>query len=249
MLIIAGCAILLLRWIPFPGQFVREFVLLAFCLAIVAILRSTPFALLIGVTTALVTPAVPLRTMLLPVIVLIVAALVRRAMPRLTVPALALVAAIVVFFPWSGIVARATPYFFETRQPATERHHVNQALAASRSLVIDVPEGAQSLIVSGANVPGMMRGTPLGRMEPGGVDIRIGDAADWGYMRRESFYAARNPLPRDPAGQVRGYGYSAWVDGAGRVPLPRDAKTIRVTGDSRLPAGASLQVEAFELKR
>jgi hypothetical protein len=86
----------------------------------------------------------------------------------------------------------------------------------------------------------------LGRIEPGGRIVRIGDAADWGYMRREQFYGARNPLPRDAAGKIRGYGYAAWVDGAGRIPLPPNARTIRVTADASLPADAALQVESFE---
>jgi len=70
-------------------------------------------------------------------------------------------------------------------------------------------------------------------------------------MRRDAFYGSHNPLPRDPAGKVRGYGYLAWVDGAGRVPLPRlpanGIRTIRVTADAHLPANASLQVEGFEI--
>ncbi|HEX7152706.1 MAG TPA: hypothetical protein VF618_14545 [Thermoanaerobaculia bacterium] len=268
-LYVAGAAILLLRWIPFPVEsWIREGFLLAFCLAIVALLRSTPFALFVGVATALFTPAVPLRTLFFPMLILMLAAFVRRALPRLTVPALALVAVMVLFFPWSGIVARATPYFFRNARPATERHHINQALAASKELTIEVPERATALIVSGANVPRMVRGTVLGVLQCGPSHpshssysshrspadcqprpIVIGDASDWGYLRRENFYAARNPLPRDPAGRVRDYGYAAWIDGAGRVPLPRGARTIRVTADPRLPQGSSLQVEAFELER
>ena len=49
-----------------------------------------------------------------------------------------------------------------------------------------------------------------------------------------------------PAGTIRDYGYAAWIDGAGRVALPRGARTIRVTADAALPADASLQVEGFE---
>jgi hypothetical protein len=36
------------------------------------------------------------------------------------------------------------------------------------------------------------------------------------------------------------------VDGAGRIALPPNARTIRVVADAALPAGASLQVEGFE---
>jgi hypothetical protein len=87
----------------------------------------------------------------------------------------------------------------------------------------------------------------LGRIDPGGVPLRVGDAADWGYLRRDFYYGSRNPLPHDPAGRVRGYGYSAWLDGAGRVPLPAGARSLRVTADAALPEGAALQVEAFEM--
>ena len=78
--------------------------------------------------------------------------------------------------------------------------------------------------------------------------MRIGDIADWGYMRRDAWNHAHNPLPRQPVGRVRDYGYAAWVDGAGRIPLPKGARTIRVTADASLPPGASLQVEGFELE-
>ena len=86
-----------------------------------------------------------------------------------------------------------------------------------------------------------------GFLEPGNSVIRVGDVSDWGYMRREQIYQSRNPLPRDSAGQLRGYGYEAWVDGAGRVPLPRNARSVRVTADAALPEGALVQVERFEI--
>jgi hypothetical protein len=150
------------------------------------------------------------------------------------------------FLAWSGIVARAVPFFLDKPRPAELRQPVHVALAARRSLTLDVPEGAHSLILSGANVAHFRRGALLGSIEPGNIRLRIGDAADWGALRREVFHRTRNPLPRDAAGGVRGYGYEAWVDGAGRVQLPPGARTIVVTGDASLPADASLQVEGFE---
>jgi hypothetical protein len=109
-----------------------------------------------------------------------------------------------------------------------------------------VPEGKTHLIVSAANVAHLRRGTILGRIEPGHVDVRVGDAVDWGYMRRDAWHKAHNPMPSDPAGKIRDYGIDAWVDGAGRVALPANARTIRVTADGALPAHAALQVEGFE---
>ncbi|HEX2122108.1 MAG TPA: hypothetical protein VHL59_10740, partial [Thermoanaerobaculia bacterium] len=245
-------AIVLLRWIPFDSVLlIRELFLLAVAVAIVFVLGRTPFAVAVAVIAALVTPAIPLRTLALPLIVLFVAILARGfGMPRLrlALPSAVVLGFAMLFFAWSGIVARAFPYFLlRDARPVEERYTVNAALLASQSAELWVPPTARALIVSGANVPRFRRGAALGRIEPGGIDIRVGDAADWGYMRREHFYGTRNPLPRDPAGQIRGYGYAAWVDGAGRVPLPRGARTIRVTAAPDLPPGASLQVEGFEI--
>lgn len=242
--------IVLLRWIPFDNvQLGRELFLLAVCAAIVRVLGRTPFAMMIAVVTALATPAIPLRTLALPLIVLVMAVFARLfgiARVRLVWPSTIVVAFALLFFAWSGVVARAFPFFVRAAAPAVPRHPVAAALAPGESMTLDVPEHATSLIVSGANVAHFRRGTILGRIEPGPLEVRIGDAADWGALRREIAYGARNPLPRDPAGKIRDYGYRAWLDGAGRVPLPRGARTIRVTGDPSLPANASLQVEGFE---
>lgn len=243
-------AIVLLRWIPLANVLVvRELFLLIVAIAIVLLLGSTPFAVAVGVITALITPAVPLRTLVLPLVVLAVAALARYfGMPRwkLTIPSTIAVSFVMLFFAWSGIVARAFPYFLKRANPELERAWIGEALPANQSLLLRVPENATHLIVSGANVPRHEAGALLGSVN--GNPIRVGDAADWGYMRRDHFYGARNPLPRDPAGKIRDYGYAAWVDGAGRVPLPRGARMIRVTAAATLPKDAALQVESFELK-
>jgi hypothetical protein len=247
--VIAITAIVLLRWIPLASVLVfRELFLLAAAAAIVVVLGSTPFAVAVAVITALVTPAVPLRTLALPLLVLFVAVLARFfGMPRfrLTWPSAVIVAFAMLFFAWSGIAARAFPYFLKPPGPELPRQWIGEALPAGARLTLWVPENATALIVSGANVPKLRRGALLGTVA--GTAVRVGDAADWGYMRREQFFGARNPLPRDPAGRIRDYGYAAWVDGAGRVPLPRGARTVVVTGAASLPDGASLQVEAFEL--
>ncbi|HUP61223.1 MAG TPA: hypothetical protein VNA69_12465 [Thermoanaerobaculia bacterium] len=261
--------ILLLRWIPIENALIpRELFLLALAVAITLVLGNTPFAAAVAIVTALVTPAVPLRTFALPLAVLFVATLARLfGMPRLrlALPSAIVIAFALTFFAWSGIVARAFPYFLREPRPAGERYTVNAAIPPAQTVTLSVPDGARALIVSGANVPHFRRGTLLGRIDTGAgfsppkaakgrpaeagryIDVRIGDAADWGYLRRDQYYGSRNPLPRDPAGKIRDYGYLAWIDGAGRVPLPRGAKTIRVTAAATLPAGATLQVEAFEI--
>jgi hypothetical protein len=248
--LLAILAILLLRWIPFSDvRLGREIFLLVIAALIVLVLDRTPFAVAVAVMVVLITPAIPLRTLLLPVAVLFVAVLAKIfGMPRLSLtwPSTVALAFVMLFFAWSGVAARAFPYFLRRARPMILREQVTQALSANTAIQLDVPDGAKSLIVSGANVAHMTRGTPLGRIEPGGYIVRIGDAADWGALRREQFFAMRNPLPRDPAGRLRDYGYSAWIDGAGRVALPANARTIVVTGDAALPPGASLQVEGFE---
>jgi hypothetical protein len=248
-LVITVIAIVLLRWIPLDHVLLgRELFLLAIAVAIVFVLGRTPFAVAVAVIAALVTPAVPLRTLAFPLAVLLIAAAARTfGLPalRLTWPSTVVLAFVVLFFPWSGIVARAFPYFLREAKPPARRTQID-ALAPNKSASYDVPDGAKSIIVSGANVAHLRRGALLGRIEPGGIDVRIGDAADWGYLRREHWYRAHNPLPRDAAGTIREYGYAAWIDGAGRVALPRGARKIRVTADAALPADASLQVEGFE---
>lgn len=246
-IVTAVLAILVLRWIPFDEVLlVRELLLLALAILIVRAMNDTPFGAAVAVIVALITPAVPLRTLALPVIVFAVM-LIARPKWKLAIPSAIVLAVPLLFFAWSGIVARAFPYFLRDAQPAQRKHFVNAALAPNRSVTLDVPHDAVALIVSGANVPRFRRGLVLGHIEPGHIPLRIGDAADWGYMRREEFYAARNPLPRDPAGKIRDYGYGAWVDGAGRVTLPK-ARRIRITADASLPPDAALQVEAFELR-
>jgi hypothetical protein len=245
-------ALLLLRWIPRPDLLLRELAILAIAAAIAFVLGRTPFAVAVAVFAALATPAVPLRTLALPLLGLFVAILARlfgTPRLRLALPSAIALAFALTFFAWSGIVARALPYFLKPARAAGDRYVVNAALSASQSATLPVPAGANALIVSGANVPRFGRGALLGRIEPGNIDVRIGDVADWGYLRRDQFYGARNPLPRDPAGRIREYGYDAWIDGAGRIALPRGARTIRVVADARLPAGASLQVEGFEIPR
>lgn len=248
---IAVVAVLLIRWIPLSDVLLfRELLLLGLTAAIVATLGGGPFAVAAGVLVALFTPAIPLRTMVLPLVALSICVAGRvLGAPRLrmTIGSAAIVGASLLFFPWSGVVARALPLLVDGLPRSVPRHYVGTALRPAQSITLDVPAGATSLVVSGANVPRLRKGVPLGRIDPGGRTIVIGDAADWGSFRRAHFYGALNPLPRDPAGLVRDYGYSAWVDGAGRVPLPSHATSITVTADPALPPDATLQLEAFEV--
>jgi len=78
--------------------------------------------------------------------------------------------------------------------------------------------------------------------------IRVGDTADFGFMRREQFFASRNPLPRFSPGEVRDYGANAWVVGAGRttVSCASDIVSLRVVAAAGLHAQSRLAVDSVE---
>ncbi|HSP17451.1 MAG TPA: hypothetical protein VLV78_22090 [Thermoanaerobaculia bacterium] len=242
-------SILILRWIPIsevmPG---RELVLLALALAIVAALEWTTIGVAIAVSVALFTPAIPMRTLAFPLAVLIVLILLRVAgMPRLRAEWLgsAALAVMLLFFAWSGVLARALPLALLGLPASTPRAPVHMALAAGEAVTLDVPSGANAIILSGANLSRMQPGVRVGSINR--MPVRIGEVADWGFLRREHFYGARNRPPSNPAGELRGYGQTAWVDGAGRVEIPTGVRTLRVSADPHLPPAARLQIDAFEL--
>lgn len=249
-LLVTAAAVVLLRWIAVADlPVVRELFLLVPVLLLVVVLDGTPFGIALAVTAALFTPAIPLRTLALPVAIVAAAIAIRAAgirAPVLAAPSAAVVGVAMLFFAWSGVVARGLPWIAGPHRPKQISRPVGEALAAGRSLELEVPAGTTALVVSGANVSRLRRGAVLGRVDPDGRAIRIGDAADWGAMRREQAHGSRNPFPRDSAGLVRGYGYEAWIDGAGRVPLPAGVERIRITADPSLAPDASLQVEGFE---
>lgn len=252
---VTAAAIVVLRWIPYSDVMLpREIVLIAMCIAIVAALRWTAFGVVIAVLTALFTAAIPLRTFALPLCVLLLSGALRvvaevsarpvrdwRALPALAI------SLPLVFFAWSGAFARSAKTLVRGPIHHGDRFLVQHALKPGESLLMDVPENARYLVLSGANMSKLKKKTVVGRIDPGNVPIRIGDFADWGAFRRDQFNASLNPLPAVPAGVVRDYGYSSWVDGAGKV---RTFGThMRITADASLPADARLQIEGFEWPR
>ncbi len=250
--VVAVAAIVLLRWIPLSNVAIwREVLLVGVALVIVVVMRGTAIGVAIAVATALFTPLVPLRTIGFAVAVLVVLVAFRIAgMPDLHFPAAgALVLAIMMlFFAWSGVLARAPHLAIEGLPSPTPRAPVRMALAPGQSVSLDVPHGATALIVSGANMARLRPGTIAGTMN--GIPIRIGEIADWGFLRRDHFFKSRNRVPDHPAGQLRDYGQAAWVDGAGRVEIrgPRvAARGLVVRADQDLPPAARLQIDAFEL--
>ena len=107
---------------------------------------------------------------------------------------------------------------------------------------LDVPPDARAVILSAANVSRLKPGTVVGSIN--NAPLRIGDVADWGFLRREHHHASRNRIPNNPAGEVRDYGHAAWIDGAARFPV---RGSVVVTASRALPANARLQIESFEL--
>jgi hypothetical protein len=251
----------ILRWLLLPSASVwRETLLAIGVVAIVAAFgrRGGPVAIAMAVAAALYTPAIPLRTLAIPfaVAALVLAIrllLARRADAATPVPvraaldaaALLLLACMLTLFAWSGIAARQFP-FFRRDYAAGHRDEVRQALVPGQSLTLEIPADGVALIVSGANMSRLHRGTIVGRFDPPGGNIHLGDVADWGYARRDQWWKSTNGLPRHPAGLVREYGYDGWVDGAGRIALPRHLGRLTITCDPHLPAEARLQVEAIE---
>ncbi|HKS23757.1 MAG TPA: hypothetical protein VJZ76_13230 [Thermoanaerobaculia bacterium] len=204
--------------------------------AIVFVARSVPAAL--GVIIASLAAAHFARAEHAP---LWIAAAVAVAAPLLASYARVAVIALLLLWPWSGIVARAMPNFFWAK-PAP-RQVVGAALAASQSIDVSVPPGAKkiALLASGANVSRFKNGRVIGTVN--GTPIRIGDVADFGFLRRDQFFFARNPLPRRPVADIRGYGHAAFLYGAGFVEVP-PAETLHISAAPDLPPNARLQVES-----
>jgi hypothetical protein len=136
--------------------------------------------------------------------------------------------AIFALWPWSGIIARALPAVRNYEPAAGEVRPIHWALAPSEAKAIDVPPDMRHAVVtaSGGQMARLKRGRVVGTIEA--TDrrgrtitrpIAIGDVADFGFMRREQFFASRNPLPRFSSGEIRGYGANAWVWGGGRTAI------------------------------
>ena len=168
-------------------------------------------------------------------------------------------AALVIFalWPWSGIIARALPVVRNYQPSCANRQPVVSALAASEALPIGVPPHVRSVIVtaSGGQMARFKPGRVVGAIEAtdtrGRVttrQIRIGDIADFGFMRREQFFGSRNSLPRFSPGEMRGYGASAWVWGSGRAALTcaADMASLRVLAAPDLPRQTHLQIDAVD---
>jgi hypothetical protein len=239
---IAGTA--LIRWIAREHfQFFREAIVLVGVIVIVAVAKKSRLTIALAMIAALYTPAIPIRTLAIPFLIAIVAYALRPLSPQSSVLSLLIIAIMLTLFPYSGILAR-TPRYLRYGKPAIDRVNRYWAMKPGESIDAEVPPGAHAVIVSLSNGARLDRHAVVGRL--GDRELHAGDLADWGFARREQWWRSTNRLPRHAAGRIRGYGYDGWVDGAVRVAIPGDAKTIHVDVDPHLPPQTLLQVEAFE---
>jgi len=172
---------------------------------------------------------------------------------------LAYAAALVIFalWPWSGIIARALPLVRNYDPAGGDIRPIAQALAASESLPLSVPPHVRHAVVtaSGGQMERLKPGRVVGTIEATDTNrrvttrqIRIGDVADFGFTRRDQFFASRNPFPRFSPGEIRDYGANAWLWGAGRTAIAcaADMTSLRVVAAPDLPQQAHLQIDAVE---
>jgi hypothetical protein len=165
--------------------------------------------------------------------------------------------AIFALWPWSGIIARALPIVRNYDAASGDVRPIGWALAASEERSIDVEPHVRHAIltISGGQLARLKRGRVVGSIESTDVrrrttkrPITIGDVADFGFTRREQFFASRNPLPRFSPGEIRDYGANAWVWGGGRIAVAstNDIASLRVIAAPNLPHDAHLQIDSVE---
>jgi hypothetical protein len=180
--------------------------------------------------------------------------LVARVRPLAYAAALALFA----MWPWSGVVARGLPLAWRFDPPAGRLRAINASLGSAESAKVDLPPRVRRVVVtaSGENIPRLRAGKPLGsivaKARDGRVctrELRVGDVADFGFLRREQFFSSRNPLPRRTPFDVYGSGATSFVKGNGRVAVAcggADLASLAFAA-AGLPKGARLQIESIEL--
>ena len=169
-------------------------------------------------------------------------------------PAYACAVALFALWPWSGIAARAFPAVIFAELASTNSRPVWIAIGRAQSVSIDVPPAARTMVItaSAANASRLPVGRVVGWAEGGErrTAIRIGDIADFGFTRREHFFASRNRPPSTPLDDIKGYGAAAWLHTAGRmrISLGKPASSLRIAAAPDLPPEARLQIEAVEFE-
>jgi hypothetical protein len=164
--------------------------------------------------------------------------------------------AIFALWPWSGIIARALPIVRNYEPAAGSGRAVSSALAASEAIAIGVPPHVRHAVVttSGGQMARLKPGRVVGTIEATDTrghtttrPITIGDIADFGFTRRDQFFASRNPPSHVSSAEIRDYGANAWVWGGGRTAIasPADITSLRVIAAPNLPHDAHLQIDSI----
>jgi hypothetical protein len=191
---------------------------------------------------------------------MLIAGAITLALPLIRrIPVVPQTAAIALFalWPWSGLLARSFPAFLRAVPMSTNAN--GATLSASEAMSVDVPERAQAVIVtsSGAQTSRFRSGRVLGTVEVTARtgervvrEIRVGDVADFGFMRREQFFNSRNVPPPLPTDNVRGSGATSWLWGGGRVAVwaKSEIAAVRITAAADLPSGTKLQIESIDFE-
>ncbi|MEO8216891.1 MAG: hypothetical protein ABI718_07405 [Acidobacteriota bacterium] len=135
-------------------------------------------------------------------------------------------------------------------------HAVGIALAPGQSVTVD-PEresGSFDLLLSGANIAALPRGTSFASLEiidsVGQAfrrDVTVGEVTDWAALRGDQFFRSRNGTPSRNAGTITGFGSTAFLRSSGAIhlSLTRPVKAISVSADPGLPETGRVQIEAF----
>jgi hypothetical protein len=189
------------------------------------------------------------RWSLVPILVTAAFVLLVPFLDKLKPLAYAAALALFAMWPWSGIVARALPVVARYEPPTGEVRVVGLALARGESATVGGLKPVLHLTVNAsvANGAGLPAGRVIGFVEA--RPIRIGEVADFGFTRRPHFFAARNPLPGVSRGDIRGYGATAWLHGAGAFGVACSApiRTLHFRAADDLPPDTRLQIESIEL--
>jgi hypothetical protein len=214
----------------------------AFCEVAPALGRAVGGVALLGL-------ALFARWSLVPLLVAAAFALLVPFLGKLKPLAYAAALALFALWPWSGIVARALPVVTRYEPPIGPTRVVGLALARGQSATVEGLKPVLHCVVNASVANGA--GLPVGRVVGYVNDraIRIGDVADFGFTRRQHFFAARNPLPRITRADIRGYGATAWLHGAGAIGVASGApmRALRFRAADDLPPDARLQIESVEL--
>ena len=273
-LTVAG--VLLLRWIPFSQVVIwREVIVLLGAIAVM-FAAQTRVSAPHGILVALVTPIFPARMLVFPFLVAILllipipriatagAFAVAACFARYSIAVLCVVVivalisrpgllyaigiALFALWPWSGIVARGFPAILFAEPASASSVPVWMAAGRGQTLTIDVPPNTHSVTVtaSASNATALKPGQMVGWIDA--KPVRVGDVADFGFMRREHFFASRNRPPRTPLADIHDYGASAWLHTAGRIRVERPTNPLRFTAATDLPPGTKLQIEAVEFE-